>query len=115
MLPLLGGKLVGMVRDDEKHSFMMYGNLPSEAELREWLLEWVQQSGFDNETLSRCLAIVPTLSFVLPSTEQAPTLLLLRTPLDDASIASGTMIHAYLSASWLHRPETFLHRCHNYH
>ena len=28
-LPLLGGKLVGMVRDDEKQSFMMYGNLPS--------------------------------------------------------------------------------------
>jgi hypothetical protein len=22
-LPLLGGKLVGMVRDDEKHNFMM--------------------------------------------------------------------------------------------
>lgn len=32
MLPLLGGKLVGMVRDDEKHSFMMYGNLPSGKE-----------------------------------------------------------------------------------
>lgn len=36
MLPLLGGKLVGMVRDDEKHSFMMYGNLPSGKQTVEW-------------------------------------------------------------------------------
>lgn len=35
---LLGGKLVGMVRDDEKHSFIMYGNLPSGK--IEFLLRW---------------------------------------------------------------------------